>query len=302
MGYNAKDMDREAKVTTSRDGTLIAYETYCRPGERPQLVFVHGLGGDLDAWQFVREPLLQTGYSAVALDLRGHGYSGHPTYWSAYKLSRFNDDIAAVLAAERLERPVLVGHSGGAIVALNYALAHQEQLGGLVLLAGSYGPPGYMRNWLLRLVSQALLSVGALVSYRTKQAWRSPYPAGKHHKEFEWYGLGRTLYHNSLRSYLLTTKALLTLSVWHKLPTVTVPTLLVAGEKDGIYPLSIARTMHERIKTARLVTIPDANHVVILNNPQEVVAALQEFLPAVVPQSARAHVGSFHTDPTHFGQ
>src|SRR3989344_4228958 len=97
----------------SKDGTEIYYERYGNPGARPQLLLVHGIGGDLDAWQFVLPPLLAAGYGALALDLRGHGYSGHPRKADAYAMTRMIEDLAAV--AQTAGAPlVVVGHSGGA--------------------------------------------------------------------------------------------------------------------------------------------------------------------------------------------
>lgn len=276
------DMETRCKNTRSNDGTEIYYETYAAPGSQTHLLFVHGLGGDLDAWQFVREHLSESGYSAVALDLRGHGYSGHPTSAQSYTLEKLHEDILCVLDAEGLQQVVLVGHSGGAIGALSFALRHPERLRALVLIAGSSAPPHYMRNALVRTLLNTALSVGAVVRFRKAGKWHSPYPQGKFHKEVEWYGLMRTMYHNSMRSYLLLLKTFLKADLREGLASVHTPTLLIiAGEKDGIYPLSVSKTIQEELPGARLAVIPNANHVTILNNPAEVAAAIKEFLPSI---------------------
>lgn len=271
-------MEPNRKSTRSPDGTDLYYETYAPAGQTPQLLLVHGIGGDLDAWQFMREPLRAMGYSIAALDLRGHGYSGHPRARDSYTLGRLCEDVGAVLDAERMENAALVGHSGGAVVALAYALKHQGRLSSLVLLAGSYGPPRSMRNVLVRRLSHLALSIGALLGYRVKARWHSPYPKGKVHKEIEWYGLTRTIYHNSLRSYALLCKTLMRVDLGSSLGRLALPVLLVTGENDGIYPAADARLMHEKIPGSILRLVPGANHPLPLNEPEACVRTTAEFL------------------------
>lgn len=247
----------------------------------PVLFFLHGLGGDVDAWNFVRDPLLARGFSTIAMDLRGHGYSGHPTLPSAYRMEHLLGDVLAVLEAERVEKAVLVGHSAGAILALQFALQHADMLSGLVLLAGSYGSPRYLRSPIQKQIGALIVVAGALVSFRAKKPWHSPYPVGKHHKEYELWGLARTIYHNSLRSYLLLLQQLANVNLEQQLKQVTVPTLVVVGEKDGIYPMSVSKKMHEEIAHSHLEIIKNANHVLILNNPREVVDLVTTFVQAL---------------------
>ncbi|MEK7109254.1 MAG: alpha/beta hydrolase [Patescibacteria group bacterium] len=261
----------------SKDGTEIYYETYGNPGARPQLFFVHGIGGDLDAWQFVLPALLAAGYGALALDLRGSGYSGHPRGAADYAMARMIEDVAAV--AQTAGTPVVVvGHSGGAVLVEAFALAHPELVAGLVLIAGSYGPPHYMRSKVLRALCNAGIAVGGLLSPRAGKPWHSPYPPGKHHQEVEVRGLARTMWHNSLASYLYFSRELLRVDLGESLAQIKAPTLLIVGDKDGIYPLATSQTMHAKIAGSVLKVIPGANHVLPLNRPRDTALAMLEFL------------------------
>ncbi|MDO8518254.1 MAG: alpha/beta hydrolase [bacterium] len=262
-----------------KSGDVEIYYEVCagRPGA-PVLFLLHGIGGDLDAWQFVRDPLVASGFSTIAMDLRGHGYSGHPTAPSTYKKELLLEDVLAVLEAERVEKVILVGHSGGAVLALEFALQNPDKLSSLVLLAGSYGPPRYLRSPAVQRVVWFFTTVGAALSPHARGPWHSPYPKGKFHKEFELWGLARTLYHNSLRSYLLLGKTLANVDLEQRLKYITLPTLIVVGEKDGIYPVPVSKKMHDEIAHSRLEIIRNANHVLILNNPREVVDLLISFV------------------------
>lgn len=263
---------------TSKDGSRIYYEVEPAENSSPALFFVHGIGGDTDGWQFVRGPLHADGFTTVSMDLRGHGYSDHPKKSSAYDIKRVAEDIEAVFEQEKLQKPVLIGHSGGAVVAAQFAAMHPDQLSGLVLIAGSYCPPPYLSSPLMRLITNIVIRIGALISPPPYKKWHSPYPAGKHHKEFEVYGLLRTMFYNSLRSYLHTSNTLVQVDLKDHLHKISVPTLLIAGEHDGIFPLHISQEMHRRIPAAHLVTLDKTNHVSILNNPLGVARAIQEFL------------------------
>ena len=72
------------KTIKSHDGLKLYYETHITDTEKPVLFFLHGIGGDLDAWDFIKNPLLELGFSAIAMDLRGHGHSSHPSSPESY--------------------------------------------------------------------------------------------------------------------------------------------------------------------------------------------------------------------------
>jgi pimeloyl-ACP methyl ester carboxylesterase len=271
---------------TSKDGSQIYYEVHSvseparaqRGSASPTLFLIHGIGGDTDGWQFVREPLNAAGFTTVSMDVRGHGYSHHPKKARDYDIKRMVEDIEAVLVQEKIEKPILIGHSGGAIIAAQFAASHPDHLGGLVLIAGSYLPPPYLSSPLVRWLATMVIRVGAFISPPAYKPWHSPYPPGKHHKEFEVYGLLRTMFYNSLRSYLHTSNALVQVDLKDHLHRIDVPTLLIAGEHDGIFPVHISQEMHRRIPNAHLVTLDKTNHVSILNNPLGVVRAIQQCL------------------------
>lgn len=97
----------------SADGTMLSVTVM---GDGPPMVLVHGTTNDKSAWAFV-QPLLAEHHRVWAYDRRGRGGSGDG---EAHSLEHEVDDLRAVLAAAG-ERPHLVGHSFGAILALEAA-------------------------------------------------------------------------------------------------------------------------------------------------------------------------------------
>jgi non-heme chloroperoxidase len=105
--------------------------------EGPPLLFIHGFSFSHLAWRRQLEGPLADEFRLLALDLRGHGMSGRPDGHAAYGDGRlWAEDVASVIAALRLERPVLVPWSYGGLVVGDY-LRHfgDAALGGLMMVA-----------------------------------------------------------------------------------------------------------------------------------------------------------------------
>jgi pimeloyl-ACP methyl ester carboxylesterase len=104
-------------------------------GSGPPLVLLHGLASNARIWDGVASRLAGAGLRVVALDQRGHGSSDQPS--SGYDFATVVRDLEAALAALELEQPVLVGHSWGANVALQFAAGRPGAVAGLALVDGA---------------------------------------------------------------------------------------------------------------------------------------------------------------------
>jgi pimeloyl-ACP methyl ester carboxylesterase len=104
-------------------------------GDGPAVLLLHGLASNARIWDGVGPRLTGAGLRVVALDLRGHGASDQPG--SGYGFASLVQDLSAALGGLGLERPVLVGHSWGANVALQFAADRPGALTGLVLVDGA---------------------------------------------------------------------------------------------------------------------------------------------------------------------
>jgi pimeloyl-ACP methyl ester carboxylesterase len=104
------------------------------PGGRPALLFLSGGFGTVKNWsRVIRE--LDRKYRTVRFDARARGKSGRS---ADYSVGTAVDDIGRVMDATGIERPILVGWSYGATIAVRYAAQHPERVGGLVLIDGAY--------------------------------------------------------------------------------------------------------------------------------------------------------------------
>src|SRR4051794_7579519 len=103
------------------------------PDTPPPILLVHGLASNARIWDLLA-PLLAPNFRLIAIDQRGHGLSDKPD--DGYDLPTIAGDLAEAIAALGWSRPLVVGHSWGANVALQLAADHPDLPAGIVLLDG----------------------------------------------------------------------------------------------------------------------------------------------------------------------
>ncbi len=207
-------------------------------GQGSPVVLIHGLAASLHDWDALIPLLVTTGYSAHALDLLGHGESAKPPD-PAYEMAWLVDHFVGWLDGLKLsEPPVLIGHSLGGYVALEYARRFPERVRGLVLvdpfyansqlpalLRLAYAHPtlssffiGHAPGWLIRLSIDIMsMMIG--------------------HAGGGLHALPEAVRAQSAQDYLRTapaTYAILKaeLNLTPYLPSISVPTLVLWGERD----------------------------------------------------------------------
>jgi pimeloyl-ACP methyl ester carboxylesterase len=141
------------------------------------LVLHHGLASSQRIWDLML-PRLTRRFRVVTFDARGHGKSAKPG--AGYGFDRVVGDLMAVIRAERLRRPVVVGHSWGSMVALEAAARHPRAIAGAVLVDGGLGS----------------IRASEDTWEQTKERLAPPMLAGMHVEEFR--GLVRTVFADAL--------------------------------------------------------------------------------------------------------
>jgi pimeloyl-ACP methyl ester carboxylesterase len=111
----------------TRDGVRLAYVD-AGAGD-PPLVFVHGWCCNNSHWR-AQVPEFSSRHRVVAVDQRGHGQSDKPD--QDYTIGGFVDDLAWLIRELGLDRPVVIGHSMGGLIALNLAHEHPNLLRAIV--------------------------------------------------------------------------------------------------------------------------------------------------------------------------
>lgn len=251
------------KVTVGEDEIFYLH----KGGGKPSLLFLHGAGGSHRHWgkeiQGLRAGTL------LALDLPGHGRSkgkGRQT------IEGYTDLVAEFMAALALKSPIVIGHSMGGAIALDLALRYGDQLGGLVLV-GTGARLRVMPSLLEGLREEFESMVDLICRY-----------AYGHLASEEMVSLSRkemlAIGSEVLLGDLLACDRF---DVMDRLGEVHLPTLVICGEEDQLTPLKYSQFIVDHIQGARLVTIPDAGHMVMLERPQEITEAIARFSSPTPP-------------------
>jgi pimeloyl-ACP methyl ester carboxylesterase len=150
----------EQRKTLARPGVQLAYGITRGSDATRGIVLLHGLASNMTRWsEFVEHTWLAQAGALIRLDLRGHGAS---TTRGPVGLELWCDDLVALLAAEQLPRAVLIGHSLGAQVALQFAARHPQRTEALVLIDPVFRAALTGRWRLLALASPLLRVLVAL--------------------------------------------------------------------------------------------------------------------------------------------
>lgn len=131
-------------VVEGSGGVKLAVRVQASSARAPGLLLHHGLASSSHIWDLMLPRLSKT-FRVVAFDARGHGESGKPGH--GYAFDSVSEDARAVAKATRTRRPVLVGHSWGAMVALEIAARRPRWLAAAVLVDGGLVPLGSHMDW-----------------------------------------------------------------------------------------------------------------------------------------------------------
>jgi pimeloyl-ACP methyl ester carboxylesterase len=250
------------------------------PAARP-LVFLHGITGSRRYWEG-RVMHLSQKYRLVIPDLLGFGLSPKPAV--DYTVPRFSRTVRALLENEGLAgRPhTLVGHSLGALVAIQYAIEHGEDVDALVLVnlpRFTSAEEAHRLFWLGSPQYRKLLNEHSLtenlaqvrrsgVDLFLKYLVRFPWGVVADCRKFTMRSLTSTL-DNCLLNYRLDDV------LPHMEPR---PTLLIHGLRDGVAPFENIRELPGRYPYMRLETIAGSGHHAFLTHTRRCLQLIEAFL------------------------
>jgi pimeloyl-ACP methyl ester carboxylesterase len=263
------------EFTTSADGTKIAFE---RRGSGEPVLLVHGTTGSTQSWALVA-PILAERFSVVAMDRRGHGESGAGP---SHSIEVEAQDVMVIDAVG--EALHLVGHSGGARVALTAAL-HTDRLRSLVL----YEPPIALQHCQADLADRAEAFIrdgdrdaAAEIFLREAAAVPDEEIAIVRSLPEVWEGITAGV-HNGPRDQ----RAFMAQSVnRNAIRGITVPVLLlVGGEQDAPVYLDGLDKIEQALPRAMRRKIPGQRHLAPGRAPEAFAAVVISFIADVVRES-----------------
>jgi pimeloyl-ACP methyl ester carboxylesterase len=255
---------------------------YVRRGVGPPVVYIHGAKGSVyDLMLSIGDHLAER-YTAVAFDRPGSGFSGRSPRDGGSPQAQ-----AAVLRAAAaglgLERPLLVGHSFGAAVALAWALDAPGEVAAVVTLGGYVLPLGGPPPWVVALMRSrtTLRTVGLLGRSRlgrplVDSALRRAFFPGRPPADYVRIAPALALDEARLindgddrKSAEAGLRALQT-----RYARLDVPVVVVVGAQDRMVPPSTSEKLHALVPRAEIVRLPASGHMPQFTEPDAVLAAV----------------------------
>ena len=242
---------------------------------KPTLVFLHGIGGRASGWAPIQHACAAAGYASVAWDMPGYGDS---PMIEPCTFDGLADALAALMDAQGLQQAGLVGHSLCGMVALQMWARHPERVAGLVLAATSPGFGQASGDFQQAFIAQRLAPLEAGKSMADVADALVPTMLAP---GFDGPGLAQAkacMGSITPAAYKAALSALVQFEQRSALPTITVPTLCLAGEHDRTASPAVVRRMAEKIPGARYVELAGAGHLMNFEAPEAFTQALLDFL------------------------
>ena len=255
-------------------GATIAYQ---QAGSGPVLLMLHGIGGA--AAQFRAQLAgLADEFTVVAWDTPGYGDSDDPG--GDWRMADYAERLAALLDQLTPDPVHILGQSWGGLLAQEFYRQYPERVRSLILsdtFAGSAVRPEAQRNAILqgRLDALATKTPAEMATARLPMLVPDDAPEAVK-QEIE--TMLAAIHPDGYRQAAI---ALHYTDFRDLLPTINVPTLVIAGEHDRVVAMEHSRQLANGIPGARLEIIPGTGHLSNQQKPDEYNAVVRAFLHEV---------------------
>jgi pimeloyl-ACP methyl ester carboxylesterase len=236
---------------------------------RPPLLLIHGAAGSRLFWPPAIRRL--EGVEVYALDLPGHGASGgeaRPT------IEGYASAVETWMEEAGLDRVVCAGHSMGSAIALALALASPSSLAGLILV----GSAAMLR------VNPVLLELSdSLATYRKAAELIVEWSFGSQAPPRLLELAGRRMGDIPARVLHADLEACSQFDIASQIPKIGLPVLLICGSEDRMTPPKLSQALNGALPRSELRLVEGAGHMVMLEQPEAVAAAIKQFFEATFP-------------------
>lgn len=248
-------------------------------GQGPALVFIHGWAASQKFWQY-QVAHFAARVQTVTYDLRGHADSEKPL--KGYTVPDQTHDLAHLIAQLHLSAPILVGHSLGGMIALQYALDHPRGVKALVLVGTSPHPfPSRWQRFQMTLLGWVIRLSRDRAAKLTKGQLFAP---GVDAKLVDW--VNTESLRTPTRVVLACMKAAKRFNVMDRIGGIAVPTFLMRGEHDSVASPTLLKRMVSVMPHAARINLEGAGHNCMLEQPSRFNVALDTFLDTLSEQRA----------------
>lgn len=272
-----KDLETEKEIKIYYN--LLGFEAKNSKKFKPEtLVFLHGLGGDLAAWDEIRELFLKKGFRSVAVDLRGHGLSSRPEKNRFYSFDELAEDVLKIIRQEELSQVILVGHCLGGMIAQQIAITNPEEVLKLVLISTSCQPFRLIKKLKINAAISKLAQMFENYLSKVHASGRISHRKFVGSGDFNVFRIMNDLKYTSLNSYSQIFSKVHNFDLSKKITNIKAETLIIVGNKDSIFPVNSSKRIDKLIPKTKYIQLDKADHMIIFKYPKEVVNSVADFI------------------------
>jgi pimeloyl-ACP methyl ester carboxylesterase len=271
------------KSTFEYKGFSINYEDQ---GQGQPIILLHGFGASTYTWRYFL-PYFSKAYRVIAIDLKGHGLSDKPRD-NNYSVADQADIIYEFIRVHSLDNVTLVGNSmGGAVSIITYLMQCDHgtnYISKLVLIdSASYKQrlPDFISILRIPIINKLSICLTSN-KYKARNVLKQAiFDRTKITEDM----VATYASYLSLpgSSYALTKTAQQIVpsnidEVTERYKSITIPVLIIWGEKDTIIPLEVGRKLAANIPNSKLVVIPNCGHIPQEECPSQAIEAMESFM------------------------
>ncbi|MBO9098448.1 MULTISPECIES: 3-oxoadipate enol-lactonase [unclassified Rhizobium] len=253
---------------------MIHYQIIGAPADKPTIVFANALGTDFRIWRDVIVRLAGD-FAIVLYDKRGHGLSD--VGQTPYAIEDHAGDLAGLLDMLSVSNAYICGLSVGGLIAQSLYQRRPELVRGLILCgtAPRIGTPDLWNDRIAAVKAGGIeaLADGIMERWFTEE-FRRP-------ENTAYAGYRNMLVRQPAEGYVATCEALRDADYETAATSIAVPTICVAGGKDGSTPPDVVLAMAKRIPDARYELIRDAGHIACVEQPALLTEIIKAFIAEV---------------------
>jgi pimeloyl-ACP methyl ester carboxylesterase len=239
----------------------------------PAVAFIHGAEHDHSVWILQSRYLAHHGFGVLALDLPGHGRSAGPALTSVEAMA---DWLLGALDAAGVAKASLVGHSMGALIALEAASRFPDRIAKVALVG--IAVPMRVGEELLTATRDDepaaidMINIWSHSGYAQKPSCPGPgfWVVGQNKRLMERMAPG--VLHADFTACNAYANGLAAAAA------IKCPVLFVLGKRDAMTPLKAATALRQAIPGATVVEVPATGHALMAEAPDAVLEALRSFL------------------------
>jgi len=275
--------------TESFDGTVIRYSSRVRG---LPIITANGVANTSTFWHYFEDHFSKMA-RVICWDYRGHGRSDVPEDTGTFEIPSYARDLKAVLEHAGVDKAVLVGFSMGAQVILEFWRDYSDNVLALIPLNGPCSNPfeafgtapwfvkAYRNTFNYFIKHSAGLEAIGVPLLMSPIAWPvarlvevDPDRCSRLEMDLYFEHIAKMGFANELRALLGMERH----SAEDLLPSIDVPTLVIAGEKDGMCPQRLVKRIYREVKGAELFVVPHGSHATLVEQPDVVNFRIETFL------------------------